>query len=149
MAAIGIASLVLWTVLRWDTGFSAGVGAVDVHLVFQVCEVASGTPIDAARIQLEDPDYVGDPKEPYVLELKTGPDGRAVATFELGFSETRGIPSGRLRSYRVRYPRWQITVRADGYESAEAWFHNYVMRDQRFSQPGTPPPVVTRLRKLR
>jgi hypothetical protein len=149
MAAVLAAGLFLAIIATRDTGFTGAVGAVDIHLVFRVCELGTGKPVDGATVLLADPDYIDDPKEPYVIGLKTDADGCAEVAFESGFDESRGVPSGRLRYYRLRYPHWQIKVVATGYQSADAWFRDYEMGDSRYRQPGPPPPVVIRLRRLR
>src|SRR3954471_24370853 len=106
IAVVVFVALLLALILRWDTdtGASLGVGHVRIPIVFAVLESGSGHSIEGATISLRDRDYDSNPTPPYVLDLKTGPDGRATVFDSWMFSVSTGVPSGALRFYRVAYP---------------------------------------------
>jgi hypothetical protein len=85
LLVVGLLACSGWFLLRWDsdTGETRGIGHVSVQVAFYVCEDESGAPVAAATIRMADPDYISDPMEPYVLQLTTGPDGRASKLFGL------------------------------------------------------------------
>jgi hypothetical protein len=99
-----------------------------------------------ASIDLKDPRYVGTSVAPHVLALRTGADGRVTVPVSLRYSHQTSA-TGRLLSFHVRYPRWEIRVAAEGYEEFVAPFADYERRDPRFDSQTTPPPVEIRLRK--
>jgi hypothetical protein len=149
MAVVAVMALLFWVGIQWkaDTGSTRGVGHTSVPLVFVVSDIESGRPIDGATIKLSDHDYQSNQVPPYVLQLKTGKDGQASTQVDLMFYESRGIPSGQLRLFRVAYPHWEIRVAADGYEDAIAPFADYEQRDRRFHENAPPPPIAIRLRR--
>ena len=110
MVAVAALSLFLAILLHWDmdTAVSQGVGHVRIPIVFAVLESGSGQSIEGATISLRDRDYDSNPIPPYVLDLKTGPDGRATVLDDWMFYVSTGVPSGKLWFYRVAYPRWEM-----------------------------------------
>src|SRR4051794_5749504 len=99
MIAVAVVACGVWTLLRWDSdnGIALGVGHVRIPIVFLVSDSDSGRPIEGAMILLRDRDYDSNPVPPYVLDLKTGPDGRATVLNDWQFAASEGVPSGRLR----------------------------------------------------
>ena len=49
-----------------------------------------GHPLRCATIHLVDLDYIRFPKEPYVLDLKTGRDGKVAKVLPLLYNTVRG-----------------------------------------------------------
>src|SRR5262249_36053321 len=127
MIAVAVVAVGLGIILRWDsdTQVSFGVGHVRIPVVFLVTDGGSGRPIGGATVRLRDRDYDNNPIPPYALDLKTGPDGRATVLDRWQFYVSTGLPSGRLRFYRVAYPHWEMTFTADGYQPAAAAFAEY------------------------
>lgn len=150
MWLVAVTASLYWVVLRWDsdTAISQAIGHTKVRLDFYVCEADPGRAVEGAAIRLVDLDFANDPREPYVLEIKTGPGGRASKVLDLRFSESRGVPSGRLHSFRVEYPQWHMEVKAAGYQGFAVPFQEYEMRDRRFHDARPAPPVVCQLRRL-
>jgi hypothetical protein len=150
MLAVAVLAGGLWVVLRWDTDsqVSQGIGLIRIPVIFLVTDSGSGHPIEGAAIRLRDRDYDSNPRPPYVLDLKTGPDGRATASDDWTFVVGTGVPSGRLRGYQVRYPQWEMTFTAEGYQPVAAMFADYERGDRRFHESKPPPPIVIRLKKL-
>jgi hypothetical protein len=149
MIAVAAVAFLLWLVLRWDadTGVSLGIGHASIPIVFVVQESGSDRPVEGATIHLQDPDYEDTPNPPYVLDLKTGPDGQATVLSDWTFHASEGIPSGKLRFYRVRYPPWEMRFSAEGYQGVAASFRDYESKDRRFHEDAPPPPIVIRLRR--
>jgi hypothetical protein len=149
MALVPVVAIVLWIRAQSETdaGSTRGIGHVSIPLVFVVSGVDSGQPIEGAVIHLKDFDNQSHPIPPYFLELKTGRDGRATILVDLPFYESRGIPSGRLRFYRVAYPRWEIKVAADGHQDVVASFADYERRNGRFHEDVSRPPIAISLRR--
>jgi hypothetical protein len=149
MAVVAVMALLLWLIRRWETdgGVSYATGHVRIPLVFLISGADTGQPIEGAVIRLEDPDYLYVSIPPDRFELKTGRDGDATTLVELPFNETRGLPSGRLRFYRVVYPHWKIKIAAKGYRDVVLSFADYERRDRRFHEKAPPAPIVIRLRR--
>jgi hypothetical protein len=150
MVAAGLISTLLLLLYghNGDTGEKQAIGHARVRLNFHVCDAASGRPIKAARIRLVDLDSIGEQDDPHAPTLQTGPDGNTSREFDLAVGWSQGIPSGRIRSYRVNYPPWRITVVAEGYRSAEASFTEIEVHDRRFHADRPPPPIAIQLRRL-
>jgi hypothetical protein len=150
MAMVAAAGLLTWVVFRWDsdTGSDRGVGFVSVTVAFLVVDADSGQPIEGATVHLADREYDNNPIPPHVLDLKTGRDGKASVQLDLMFYQSRGIPSGRLQFYRVRYPQWEIRIAANDYQYMIGWFPTYEKCDRRFhDMDAPPPPIEVRLRR--
>lgn len=150
MLAVAVVACGSWIFLRWDpdTGVSHGVGHVRIPLVFLVSDGDTGRPIEGARVLLRDRDRDSNPVHPYVLDLRTGPDGRATVLDDWPFYVSEGVPSGRLHFYRVVYPHWEMTFTAEGYVPAEGSFREHEAGDRRFHEAAPPPPIVVRLRRV-
>lgn len=149
MALVAVTAVLSWLVFRWDadTDMRLSVGWVTVPLVFSVLEADTGRPIEGAVIRLLDFDFESSTAPPDYLELKTGPDGRAATSLNLRFTMSEEIPSGKLRSYCMHYPGWDMYVMAAGYPDVLAAFADHERGNRRFHEYAPPPAVVFRLRR--
>lgn len=147
LIAIAAIAVVLTVARYWDLRrVSMGVGHVNISVTILVCDEQQ-RPVAGALIDLQDPDCLSTPIEPWVLARRTGSDGRVTVPLGLQFVSGQSA-SGRLLSFRVRYPNWRMQVSADGYEHFAAEFPDHAEADPRFHTGSSPPPIVVRVRKL-
>jgi hypothetical protein len=147
MIAVAVVAVLLCLPPVWDSSYvSLGIGSVNVPLLFVVCDGESRQPIEGATIRLQDPDCIDTPIAPYVLGLKTAAGGRADLPLNLTFTNAVS-PSGRLLSFHVRYPNWEMRVSAPGYREFQADFAMYQKGNPRYHSNLPPPPIVIGLRR--
>jgi hypothetical protein len=162
-------AVVLWVIigLLFPTGTIAlGVGHTNVQISFVVVDADTGQPVGGAAIHLRDPDLadipaipVRDPdltrcpgRPPVNIDLDTAADGSASVWLGLQFVDSWETGSGRLLSFHVRYPQWNMRVGCEGYQEFTAPFAAYERENPRFHDgyappPKKPPPIVIRLRR--
>jgi hypothetical protein len=108
-----------------------------VPIEFLVIDAETGAPVPHSKLTLS-----GRGSQNH--SLKTGPDGRALLTFQTGCEERTYLLWGNL--YTVHYSNWKLGIEAQGYESIQAKLDSY-RRDTRYPGDAVPPPIPIRIRK--
>jgi hypothetical protein len=151
MAALALL-LALIRGLDLDPVRSSGLGHTTIPLGFVVYDADSEKLIEGATIRLQDYDYLPgpDPNPPYVLNLKTGPDGQAMFMHNANvYMWKRSSPEWE---WCIKYPLWEMRVAAEGYREFTASFEDFANQrggtgSHKGTLPPVSPPIVVRLRK--